>query len=131
MAREREQRGTFRVTVRSGSRLEARLHLAGKIWRGQVRDLSVESLFVALDRGLVSALKIDGWVDVEMELQGESLLLFGVVRSARNEGYGIFFPERDPAGRPNPLEKFARISAALQRTDLSRRLKVLKLPQSR
>lgn len=131
MAREREQRGTFRVTVRSGARLEARLHLAGKQWPGRIRDVGVEGLFVALDRGWVAALKIGGLVDVEIDFDDERLLLCGVIRSVHDQGYGIFFPERDPAGRPNPLDRFARISAALQRTDLSQRLKVLKLPESR
>jgi hypothetical protein len=68
-------------------------------------------------------------VDVEVSFEGETLALFGVVRSEHAGGYGIHFPARDPVGRANPLSRFARISAQLQRTSLSQRLKVLKLPE--
>ena len=47
------------------------------------------------------------------------------IRSQHAGGYGVFFPERDPAGRANPLSRFGRISAQLQRSSLSQRLKVL------
>ena len=66
--------------------------------------------------------------DVEVSFEGETFVLFGVVRSHHEGGYGIHFPERDPVGRANPLSRFGRISAQRQRSSLSQRLKVLKLP---
>ncbi len=54
--------------------------------------------------------------------------MHGVIRSERAGAYGIFFPERDARGRANPLGRFGRISAALQRASPSQRPKVLKLP---
>jgi hypothetical protein len=67
-------------------------------------------------------------VDVEVSFEGEKVVLFGVVRSQHENGYGLLLPERDPAGRANPVSRFGRISAQLQRSSLSQRLKVLKLP---
>ena len=77
----------------------------------------------------VAALKLDAMVDVEVQFDGETVSLFGIIRSQHAGGYGVFFPQRDPAGRANPLGRFGRISAQLQRTSLSQRLKALKLPE--
>ncbi len=129
MRPEQEQRVTFRVAVRSRSGIDAAVDLGGKKLAATVGDISAEGLFITLDRGAISALKVDAKVDVEVTFDGETLLLHGVIRSEHAGGYGIFFPPRDRAGRPNPLTKFERISASLQRTSLSQRLKVLKLPE--
>jgi hypothetical protein len=126
---EQEQRATFRVAVRRDSAIEASLNLAGKRLRATVCDVSAEGIFLKLDRGVIAALKVDGKVDVEVSFEEETFLLHGVIRSERGGGYGIFFPPRDRAGHPNPLDRFERISAHLQRTSLSQRLKVLKLPE--
>jgi hypothetical protein len=123
-----EQRLTFRVAVRPDSGIEAYLVLAGRRLPAAVRDVSAEGLFVFLERGPLPALKIGALVDVEVSFEGDEVSLFGVIRSEHAGGYGVFFPERDPAGRSNPLGRFGRISAQLQRTSLSQRLKVLKLP---
>jgi len=96
--------------------------------RSEIGDISAEGMFVKLDRGAVAWLKKDGYVDVEVTFEGETMELRGVIRSEHAGGYGIFFPPRDKAGRANPLAKFERISAHLQRTSLSQRLKILKLP---
>ncbi len=124
-----EQRGTFRVAVRRDSGIEAALHLAGKRLAATVGDISAEGIFLRLDRGPIAALKVERQLDVEISFEEETFMLHGVIRSERGGGYGIFFPPRDRAGRPNPLDRFERISAHLQRTSLSQRLKVLKLPE--
>ncbi len=124
-----DQRLTFRVSVRGNADFDAWLLLGGKKLAAVVGDISAEGMFVTLARGPIGALKVDGKVDVIMEFEGETMLLHGVIRSERAGGYGIFFPERDARGRANPLSRFGRISAALQRTSLSQRLKVLKLPE--
>jgi hypothetical protein len=129
MQREREQRATFRVAVKSGSGLEVSLQLAGQRWAGKVSDVSAEGMFVKLDRGTVPALRIDSHVDVDIKFDEDAFRLYGVIRSHHAGGYGVFFPERDPAGRANPRARLGRIAAQLQRTDLSQRLKVLKLPE--
>lgn len=122
-----EQRLTFRVTVRPNLGVRASVVVAGRKLAAVIGDISAEGLFVTLERGALPALKIDSWVDVETSFEGEKTLLFGVVRSQHAGGYGIQFPDRDPAGRANPVGRFARISAHLQRSSLSQRLKVLKL----
>ncbi len=122
-----EQRLTFRVTVRPNLSLRASVVLAGRKHSAVVGDVSAEGLFVTLERGALPALKIGTLVDVEVSFEGEKTLLFGVVRSQHEGGYGIHFPERAPAGRANSVGRFARISAHLQRDSLSQRLKVLKL----
>jgi len=124
-----EQRLTFRVAVRASTGIDACLVLAGRRLPAIVGDVSAEGLFVTLERGPVAALKLDAMVDVEVQFEGETVSLFGVIRSEHAGGYGVFFPERDPAGRANPLGRFGRISAQLQRSSLSQRLKVLKLPE--
>ena len=124
-----DQRLTFRIAVRGDADFDAWLLLAGKKLAAAVGDISAEGMFVTLVRGPISALKVDDKVDVIMEFEGETMMLHGVIRSERTGGYGIFFPERDARGRANPLHRFARISVALQRTSLSQRLKVLKLPE--
>lgn len=129
MKLEQEQRGTFRVAVRRDSDIDASLHLAGKKLAASVGDISAEGIFLKLDRGPVGALKVDGKVDVEVTFDGDTFLLHGVIRSQHGGGYGIHFPPRDRAGRVNPIDKFERISASLQRTSLSQRLKVLTLPE--
>jgi hypothetical protein len=126
---EQEQRATFRVAIRRDSGVEASLNLAGKRLTATVGDISAEGIFLKLDRGPIAALRVDGKVDVEVTFDGETILLQGVIRSEHAGGYGVFFPARDRAGRINPLDKFERISAHLQRTSLSQRLKVLKLPR--
>jgi PilZ domain len=123
-----EQRLTFRVAVRRSAGIEAHLVLAGRKLEAEVGDVSAEGMFIKLDRGLLAALKIGNHVDVEVTFEGETLVLYGVIRSQHAHGYGVFFPDRDPAGRANPLNRFGRISAQLQRSSLSQRLKVLKLP---
>lgn len=128
MAQAQDQRGTFRVTVRPGTGIDATLHLAGKKLAASVGDISAEGIFIKLERGPIGALKVDSKVDVEVTFEGEKMLLHGVIRSQHAGGYGIFFPMRDRAGRANPIAKFEKISAHLQRTSLSQRLKVLKLP---
>jgi len=122
-----EQRLTFRVAVRPDAGVDAQLKLAGRSLAGEVGDVSAEGIFVKLERGLISALKIGSMVDVEVSFEGETLVLFGLIRSQHAGGYGVHFPERDPAGRANPLSRFGRISAQLQRSSLSQRLRVLKL----
>lgn len=129
MKLEQEQRATFRVAVRRDSGIEASLSLAGKRLRAGVRDVSAEGISLTLERGVLAALKVGGNVDVEVSFEGETFLLHGVIRSEHGGGYGIFFPARDRSGRPNPLDRFERISAHLQRTSLSQRLKVLTLPE--
>jgi hypothetical protein len=124
-----DQRLTFRVSVRGNADFDAWLLLGGKKLAAVVGDLSAEGMFVRLARGPIGALKVGGKVDVIMEFDGETMMLHGVIRSQRAGGYGIFFPERDASGRANPLSRFGRISVALQRTSLSQRLKVLKLPE--
>lgn len=124
-----EQRLTFRVAVRAGAGVDACLVLAGRRLPAIVGDVSAEGLFITLERGPIAALKLDAMVDVDVSFEGETVSLFGVIRSQHAGGYGVFFPERDPAGRANPLGRFSRISAQLQRTSLSQRLKVLKLPE--
>ena len=76
-----------------------------------------------------SAEQADFLDDLLWEFDGDAFVLYGVVRSLRADGYGLYFPERDAAGRGNPVSRFGRISAQLQRTSLSQRLKVLKLPE--
>ena len=124
-----DQRLTFRVAVRGNVDFEAWLLLGGKKLAAMVGDISAEGLFVTLVRGPMAALKIGSQIDVVIEFEGETFAMHGVIRSERAGGYGIFFPERDARGRANPLGRFGRISAALQRTSLSQRLKVLKLPE--
>lgn len=124
-----DQRHTFRVSVRGPADFDAWLLLGGKKLAAVVGDISAEGMFVTLVRGPIAALKVDGKVDVIMEFEGETMVLHGVIRSERDGGYGIFFPERDARGRANPLGRFGRISVALQRSSLSQRLKVLKLPE--
>jgi hypothetical protein len=124
-----EQRLTFRVAVRADAGVDAYLMLAGRKLPAVVGDVSAEGLFVTLERGPIAALKVDAMVDVEVSFEGETVSLFGVIRSQHAGGYGVFFPERDPAGHSNPLSRFGRISAQLQRSSLSQRLKVLKLPE--
>jgi hypothetical protein len=125
---EQEQRLTFRVAVGPDLGVEAHIVFAGRKLLATVRDLSAEGMFVTLARGEVPALKVDAWVDVEVSFEGAACVLFGIIRSQHEGGYGIFFPERDPAGRANPLGRFGRICAQLQRSSLSQRLKVLELP---
>lgn len=124
-----DQRLTFRVAVRGNVDFEAWLLLGGKKLPAAVGDIGAEGMFVTLARGPIAALKVDGKVDVVVEFEDETFVMHGVIRSERAGGYGIFFPERDARGRANPLGRFGRISAALQRTSLSQRLKVLKLPE--
>jgi hypothetical protein len=124
-----DKRLTFRVSVRGNADFDAWLLLGGKKLAAVVGDISAEGMFVKLVRGPIGALKVDGKVDVIMEFEGETMLLHGVIRSERDGGYGIFFPERDARGRANPLSRFGRIAVALQRTSLSQRVKVLKLPE--
>jgi len=128
LKQEQEQRVAFRVAVRRNSGIDASLFLGGKKLAAIVGDISAEGMFIQLERGPLAALKVDSNVDVEVVFDGEKMYLRGVIRSARNGGYGIFFPPRDRLGRPNPLARFERISAFLQRSSLSQRLKVLKLP---
>jgi hypothetical protein len=124
-----DQRLTFRVAVRGNVEFDAWLLLGGKKLAAAVGDISAEGLFMLLARGPVAALKVEGKVDVIIEFEGETMVMHGVICSQRDGGYGIHFPERDASGRKNPLTRFGRISAALQRTSLSQRLRVLKLPE--
>lgn len=127
--RGQDQRVTFRVAVRPSAGIDAHVLFAGRKLQATVGDLSAEGLFVTLARGAIAALQPDSMVDVEITFEGETLVLFGVVRSARAGGYGLHFPARDPAGRVNPLNRFGRICTQLQRSSLSQRLKILKLPE--
>ena len=122
-----EQRLTFRVTVRPGAGVSAHVVLGGRKLPAVVGDVSAEGLFATLERGPLAALKVGSMVDVEVTFEGEKTLLYGEIRSQHAGGYGIHFPPRDPTGRANPVGRFARISAQLQRSSLSQRLKVLKL----
>lgn len=124
-----EQRSTFRVAVKGKVRVDVALVFAGRRFRAAVYDVSAEGMFVKLERGPIAALKVDNMVDVEVSFDGDVFVLYGVIRSLRADGYGLHFPERDAAGRGNPVSRFGRISAQLQRTSLSQRLKVLKLPE--
>jgi hypothetical protein len=124
-----EQRLTFRVIVRPSLGLDACVVLAGRKLPAVVGDISAEGVFVMLECGPLAALKVGSMIDVEVSFEGDEVSLYGVVRSQHAGGYGVHFPERDPAGRANPLSRFGRISAQLQRSSLSQRLKVLKLPE--
>jgi hypothetical protein len=124
-----EQRLTFRVAVNGAVEVEAWLLFAGKKLPATVGDVSAEGIFITLDRGPFAPLKIDSKVYVVVEFEGETFGMHGVIRSTHAGGYGIYFPERDSLGRTNPLSRFGRIAAALQRTSLSQRLKALKLPE--
>jgi PilZ domain len=124
-----EQRLTFRIAVRGRVDLDAWLLLAGKKLPAIVVDVSAEGMLVKLERGPLAALKVGNLIDVVVEFEGETFALHGVIRSEHAGGYGVFFPERDARGRANPLGRFARIWVSLQRTSLSQRLKVLKLPE--
>lgn len=126
---QQEHRVAFRVSVRRSTGINAALFLGGKKLAAVVGDISAEGMFIKLERGPLAALKVDNNVDVEVIFDGEKMYMRGVIRSAHNGGYGIFFPPRDRLGRPNPLARFERISAFLQRSSLSQRLKVLKLPE--
>ncbi len=128
MNAEREQRQTFRVSVTAKSGITAHLFLGGRKLSAAVGNLSPEGMFIRLDRGLLPALKVGSVVDIEVRFDDERFELQGVIRSLRNGGYGIYFPERDQLGRANPRDRLAKISAYLQRTDLSQRLKILRLP---
>ena len=128
-AQQQEHRVAFRVAVRRSTGINAALFLGGKRLAAVVGDISAEGMFIKLERGPLAALKVDGNVDVEVIFDGEKMHMRGVIRSEHNGGYGIFFPPRDRLGRPNPLARFERISAFLQRSSLSQRLKVLKLPE--
>ena len=123
-----EQRLTFRVAVRADAHVSACLVLAGRKLPAVVGDLSAEGLYLKLARGPLAVLKLGTMVDVDVSFDDETVTLYGVIRSEHEGGYGINFPERDPAGRPNPLTRFGRIWAQLQRSSLSQRLKVLRLP---
>lgn len=125
---EQEQRVTFRIAVGRSAGIKAHLVLAGHKLSAVVGDVSAEGMFIKLDRGVLPALKVDSIVDVEVTYERETIALFGIIRSQHAGGYGVFFPDRDPAGRANPVSRFGRISAQLQRSSLSQRLKVLKLP---
>lgn len=124
-----EQRSTFRVAVKGNVRVDVAVVFAGRKLRAEACDVSAEGMFVKLERGSLPALKIDSIVDVEIAFDGDAFVLYGVVRSQHADGYGIHFPARDALGRGNPVSRFGRISAQLQRTSLSQRLKVLKLPE--
>jgi hypothetical protein len=124
-----EQRSTFRVAVKGKVRVDVALVFAGRRFRAAVYDVGAEGMFVKLERGPIAALKVDSPVDIEVSFDGDTFVLYGVVRSLRADGYGLYFPERDAVGRGNPVSRFGRISAQLQRTSLSQRLKVLKLPE--
>jgi hypothetical protein len=124
-----EQRLTFRIAVRTGAGVSACLVLAGRKLPAVVGDISSEGIYLKLARGPLAALKVGAMVDVEVSFEDETVSLYGEIRSQHEGGYGVYFPERDPAGRANPLSKFGRISAQLQRSSLSQRLKVLKLPE--
>lgn len=129
MNSEDDQRQTFRVSVKPGSGVTAHLYLAGRKLAATIGNLSPEGVFIRLARGLLSVLKVGSVVDVEVTFDDERVDLQGTIRSQHDGGYGIYFPERDQLGRANPRERLAKISAYLQRTDLSQRLKVLKLPE--
>jgi len=126
---QQEQRLAFRVAVRRSTGIDAALYLGGKKLAALVGDISAEGMFITLARGPLAALKVGSSVDVEVIFDGEKMHMRGVVRSEHSGGYGILFPARDRLGRPNPLARFERISAFLQRSSLSQRLKVLKLPE--
>ncbi|HLF09733.1 MAG TPA: PilZ domain-containing protein [Gammaproteobacteria bacterium] len=129
MSREKEQRETLRVSVKPDRGLKASLQFAGKEWPGTVGDISPEGLFIKLEHGTLPALKVDSHVNVEITFDDEKVLLHGIIRWHRAGGYGVFFPERGPQGHVNRRAKLEKISAHLQRIDLSQRLKVLKLPE--
>jgi len=124
-----EQRATFRVAVKGRAHVDAYLVLAGKKLGAVVGDVSAEGIFVRLERGLLPSLKVEAKVDVEVSFEGDTFVMHGVIRSQHADGYGIYFPDRDRDGRANPLSRFGRISAHLQRSSLSQRLKILKLPE--
>jgi PilZ domain-containing protein len=126
---EPEQRVAFRVVVGPESGIDAHLHLGGKKVAATVSDISADGVLIKLDAGPLASLKIGGKVVVDVQFEGETMLLHGVVQSERAGGYGILFPARDRLGRANPLTRFERISAHLQRLSLSQRVKALKIPE--
>jgi hypothetical protein len=125
------RRATFRVAVRDGAPIEADLHWSEQTWSATIGDVSAEGMFVELHRGQVGPLGVNSPIEVEVRFGGESVVLHGIVRSTRGNGYGVHFPARDLEGRVNPREVLARISASLQREDLSQRLRVLRPEQYR
>lgn len=129
MSIEREQRQTFRVIVKPNSGVTAYLCLAGRKLTATVADLSSEGMFIRLDRGLLPILKVGGTVTIEVRFDDDRFDIQGTIRSQHTGGYGIHFPARDQDGGLNPRDRLGKISAYLQRTDLSQRLKVLKLPE--
>lgn len=126
---EQEQRMTFRVVVTDKAGVDAWLLLAGRRLPARVGDVGAEGMFLTLERGPIAALRVGTKVAVEVSFDDDKFILLGVIRSQHDRGYGLYFPERDALGRPNPLTRFGRIWAQLQRTSLSQRLKVLRLPE--
>jgi PilZ domain len=124
-----QERAAFRVVVNPNDGIDAHLHLGGRKLAATVRDISADGILIKLDAGPLASLKVGGVVVLDVQFEGETMLLHGVVQSERANGYGIFFPPRDRLGRANPLTRFERISAHLQRLSLSQRVRVLKLPE--
>lgn len=125
-ASQRDQRVAFRVVIGPDDGLVAHLVLAGKKYRAEVGDVSAEGMFIKLQNAPARPLKVDTMVDIEVALGREKFVLFGLVRSQHSGGYGLFFPERDPAGRFNPLGRFSRIVLKAQRAVLTRTERALR-----
>ena len=126
---EQDERASFRVAVRRNSGIDAVLFLAGKKLAATVGDVSAEGMFIKLESAPLAALTLGSSVDVEVIFDGETMVMRGVIRSEHDGGYGIFFPPRDTLGRPNPLARFERISAFLQRTSFTQRRKMFNRPE--
>jgi hypothetical protein len=117
---ENDQRGAFRVSLGPEQGVTAHLILARKRYRLRIQDVSAEGMFVELESNPERPFKLDTMVDIELAVRREKFVLFGVIRSQRAGGYGVHFPERDPAGRFNPLGRLAKLVLQAQRTSLVR-----------
>jgi len=129
---EHEDRVAVRVAVRRDSGIDATLLVDGEPLPVAVGDISVEGMFITLERGRLAAqrtLKVGSLVEVEVIFDGEKMCMRGAIRSEHDGGYGIFFPPRDRLGRPNPLARFERISEFLQRTSRTQRLNISNPPK--
>lgn len=125
-----ERRATFRVAVKPGSGLSASFVVNDATVGARAGNLSAEGIFIRpLDRRALPKLAFGDWVIIEVEFEGESYWLSGMVRSNRNGGYGIYFPTEDRSGYRNPRHALSRIARKLEREEITQRIEVLKLPE--
>lgn len=125
-----DRRATFRVAIKPSSGLSASFVMNGETIGARAGNLSAEGIFIRpLDRRALPKLEPGDWVVIDVEFEGETFWLSGVVRSNRNGGYGIYFPPEDKKGYRNPRVALARITRKLEREEITQRIEVLKLPE--